>query len=150
MTDTNDTLRALIRLIPPARALRESLEKSLHLELYEGTGDFAVQSFQGLQAGVAAVTLDPVGASLAIHPPATATDREKVSLALLAAGQLAAYLEGQTGLGGLGGGGKSMIQTAPNINNVNIIGGSPAASDRMIETIARAVGVEDEPADPAS
>ena len=149
MTDTNDTLRALIRLIPPARALRESLEKSLHLELYEGTGDFAVQSFQGLQAGVTAVTVDPVGASLAIHPPTTATDREKVSLALLAAGQLAAYLEGQTGLAGSGGG-TSQIQTAPNINNVNIIGGSPAASDKMVDTIARAVGVQDEPANPVS
>ena len=149
MTDTNDTLRALIRLIPPARALRESLEKSLHLELYEGTGDFAVQSFQGLQAGVAAVTADPVGASLAIHPPATATDREKVSLALLAAGQLAAYLEGQTGLAGLGGGG-SQIQTAPNISGITITGGSPASSDKMVDTIARAVGAQDEPVAPVS
>jgi hypothetical protein len=99
----DDTLRALIRLIPPARALKEDLEKSIHLELYSGTGDMAVKSFQGLHASVARLTDDPYVEALSMSVPENATDKEKVSLALLAAGQLAAYLEGQTGLVGMGG-----------------------------------------------
>jgi hypothetical protein len=100
----DDTLRALIRLIPPARALKEDLEKSIHLELYSGTGDMAVKSFQGLHASVARLTDDPYVEALSMSVPESATDKEKVSLALLAAGQLSAYLEGQTGLVGMGGG----------------------------------------------
>ena len=42
MAETVD-LRALISLIPPARALKNDLEASIHTELYEGTGDLAVK-----------------------------------------------------------------------------------------------------------
>ncbi len=109
----DDTLRALIRLIPPARALKEDLGKSIHLELYSGTGDMAVKSFQGLHASVARLTDDPYVEALSLSVPENATDKEKVSLALLAAGQLTAYLEGQTGLVGMGGGGDVEYYTAP-------------------------------------
>ncbi len=130
---SDDTLRALIRLIPPVRTLKEDLEQSLVMELYAGTGDLAVKSFNGLQAGVAAITNDPYVASLNLSVPAEATDKEKVSLAKLAGGQLAAYLEGQTGLVSLGGGGgHSSIQTAPTIS-INNIHGLPAESvDKMV------------------
>ncbi len=99
----DDTLRALIRLIPPARALKEDLEKSLHLEIYAGTGNMAVKSYQGIQASVARITDDPYAATLSLDVPENATDKEKVSLVRLAAGQLVAYLEGYIGLVGIGG-----------------------------------------------
>jgi hypothetical protein len=119
MSETRDnTLRALIQLIPPARALKVELEKSIHLELYHGAGDLAVKSFEGLRASVAKITDDPYVESLSISVSENATDKEKVSLALLAASQLAAYLEGQTGLGGMGGGSHIVIQTAPQIAGV--------------------------------
>lgn len=142
----NDTLRALIRLIPPARALKEDLEKSIHLELYAGTGDMAVKSFQGLLASVARLTDDPYVEALSLSVSEDATDMEKVSLALLGAGQLAAYLEGQTGLVGMGGGGDVDIHTAPNINmlsgNVNI---PPETAARAFDFAEKALkGKEDE------
>ena len=52
MGNGEERLRALIRLIPPARALRDDLDKSIHLELYAGTGDLAVGSFEGLRAAI--------------------------------------------------------------------------------------------------
>lgn len=121
---SDDTLRALIRLLPPAKALKEDLEKSIHLDLYSGTGDMAVRSFQGLQESVARLTNDPYVASLALNVAPGEGDREKVSVALLAAGQLAAYLEGQTGLVNIGGGrgGNLSIQTAPMMTHVSNVG----------------------------
>jgi len=63
--------------------------------------------------------------------PEGAGDKEKVSLALLAAGQLEAYLEGQTGLVGVGGGkGGTHIQTAPQVN-INAVTGVPNIGDIM-------------------
>ncbi len=125
MPTGDDNLRALIRLIPPARALKEDLEKQLHLEMYAGTGDMAVRSFTGLRDSVARFADDPYVEALSVDVPADATDKEKVSLVLLSAGQLAAYLEGQTGLAGMGGGGGGHFQysmNSPNINGVNIKG----------------------------
>ena len=101
MTELPDgTLRALIRLLPVALALAEDLDKSLTLELHGGTGDFAVHSVRGLQARITAIAQDPYIASLDVTPGPEAGDREKVSLARLAAGQLVAFLQGQTGLAG--------------------------------------------------
>jgi hypothetical protein len=138
MATQDDVLRALIRLIPPARALKEDLEKSLHLEIYAGTGDLAIRSLNGLQASAAAITSDPFIASLALTPPESSGDKEKVSMALLAAGQLSAYLEGQTGLVGMGGSGKggNNYHTAPSINLNNIEGISAATLDKIVDTLA--------------
>jgi hypothetical protein len=127
MATPDDTLRALIRLIPPARALKEDLERSIHLEIYAGTGDLAIRSFNGLQASAAAITNDSYVATLVLTPSDTAGDKEKVSLALLAAGQLAAYLEGQTGLVSLGGGGSISYRMAPEIH----IDGNSVPSDTI-------------------
>jgi hypothetical protein len=143
MQETGDErLRALIRLIPPARALRDDLEKSIHLELYQGTGDLAVKSFQGLHASITKITDDPYVASLSLSVPKNATDKEKVSLARLAAGQLAAYLEGQTGLVGMGGGGNIHIQTAPAMAGVS--GVSPATIDKIMSKATKGEGEKEE------
>jgi hypothetical protein len=120
----DSTLRALIRLLAPAQALTEQLEKSIHLEIYAGTGDLAIQSLKGIQSNVAQITGDPYVAALTPVVPEGAGDKEKVSLALLAAGQLAAYLEGQTGIANAGGqrGGEIHIQTAPTVSITNVEG----------------------------
>src|SRR5688572_26003519 len=122
MATTDSQLRALIRLLPPARTLKDHLEKSLHLEIYAGTGDFAISSFKGLHASISRLTDDPYVAALAIQVPEGSGDRDKVSLALLAAGQLAAYLEGETGITNMGGSKGTNIQTAPNITLTNVEG----------------------------
>ncbi len=134
MPETENTLRALIRLIPPARALKEELEKGLHMELYEGAGEMAVRSFQGLQTSVARLTADPYVESLSARVHPDADDKQKVAVTLLAIGQLLAYLEGQTGLPGVGGGDYYM-QLAPNINVLSgsIEGVSPKAIEKALD-----------------
>ena len=120
MAETGEEkIRALIRLIPPVRALKQNLEKSLIMEHYAGTGNLAVKSFQGLRENVARIGEDPYVDALSLEVAVDATDREKVSLVLLAAGQLAAYLEGQTGLVSFGGEESGThIQTAPHLEHV--------------------------------
>lgn len=129
----DEGLRALIRLLPAARALKEDLEKSLHLDTWAGTGDTALRMFQGLQKSVAALSDDVYVQCLEPDLAKEASDKEKVATVALAAGQLLAYLEGQTGLGGFKGGGETHIQTAPTIN----MGGSkitttPEIMERML------------------
>ena len=125
---SDDNLRALIRLIPPARSLKQDLEKSLHLETWPSTGDMAVRMFQGLHRSAAALTDDVYVQSLELTASEGASDKEKVAMATLAAGQLLAYLEGETGLAGYGGGDIS-IQTAPKIN----IGGPVSTTSRLMD-----------------
>jgi hypothetical protein len=122
----NDSaLRSLIRLLPPARALKEQLEKSLHLEMYSGTGDVAISSLNSLKDAVATIASDAYIIALSPTVPEGAGDREKVSVALLIASQLLAYIEGETGLSGTLGGHTS-IQTAPNVNvNISSVEGVP-------------------------
>jgi hypothetical protein len=146
----DDKLRELIRLIPPARALKDDVEESVHLELYAGTGDSALQLFRGLQASVAAITGDSYVKALNLDVPAGASDKEKISLVRLAAGQLIAFLEGQTGLVDVGGKGRhgSHIQTAPNINLV-ISGLAERGIDKVIDMVAGTVKGKAEEAEPA-
>ena len=133
MAETVD-LRALIRLIPPVRALRDDLDASLHMELYAGTGDLAVKSYNGLHASVTRFTDDPYVKSLALEVSDGANDKEKVSLARLAAGQLAAYLEGQTGLAEGAGSSGNSYYTAPFVNSpMSNVGGE------IIKTMMRMV-----------
>lgn len=95
---TVEDLRALIRLIPPLRALREDVEQSLHLETFEGTGDLAVRSFRGLQASIFQITQDSYIESLSLDVMEGTKDKHKLAQVMLASGQLLAYLQGQTGL----------------------------------------------------
>jgi hypothetical protein len=119
----DNALRAAIRLLPPTRALKEQLEKSLMLETYQGTGDIAVNSLRGLQSALSRLSDDPYIAALTPMVSENASDREKVSQALLIAAQLQGYIEGETGLAGsLEGGSKTHLQTAPNVAIQNITG----------------------------
>jgi hypothetical protein len=127
----DEKLRSLIRFIPAARALRDQLEKSIHLEIYAGTGDTAVKSLHGLQASIAEISKDSYVANLSVEVKKDATDKEKVSLALLVATQLCSYLEGQTGLIGLGG--QKSAQYAPNININNIRGLNPEQLNKLVD-----------------
>ena len=138
MAETVD-LNALIRLISPARALKNDLEASIHMGLYEGTGDWAVKSYNNLHANVARLIDDLYVKSLALEAPEKANDREKVLLARLAASQLAAYLEGQTGLVGQGGGSGANTDNfyAPVING--------PISNVSNETLEKMIGLVKDP-----
>lgn len=137
---TIDDLRALIRLIPAARALQTELEKTLHLETYDAVGGLAVRSFAGLQSSVYEITQDAYVAALAIGTGDGLSDRQLISQAILAAGQLIAYLEGQTGVAGLTGRQSMSVQTAPTITlNMDGFHGGPIETERIMETVDRAL-----------
>ncbi|HVU12171.1 MAG TPA: hypothetical protein VHD90_12880 [Phototrophicaceae bacterium] len=137
---TSDDLRALIRLIPPMRALQDELEKSIPLETYEGTGNLAVRSFQGLQQSVYTITEEPYVAALGINLDEGATERQLIAQVSLAVGQLIAYVEGQTGVAGLTLRPAPHIQTAPTITlNMDSFQGSPEETDRIMRTLDRAI-----------
>lgn len=135
MAETVD-LSALIRLIPPARALKDDLEASLHMELYAGTGDIAVKSYNNLHASVSRYIDDPYVKSLALEVPKEASDKEKVSLVRFASSQLVACLESQTGLVGIGSGSNSYY-SAPVFNG--------SISDITNETLERIIGFVKKP-----
>ena len=130
MAETVD-LSALIRLIPPARAMKDDLEASLHMELYTGIGDIVVKSYNNLHASVSRIISDPYVKSLALEVPEKASDKEKVLLARLASSQLVACLESQTGLVGVSSSGNSYY-TAPVFNG--------SISDIDNETLERIIG----------
>ena len=153
MSEMNEgRLRTLIRLLPPVTALREDLEKSLHLEAFAGTGDLAMRSFEGLRASVARVAEDPYLDALALTVPEGVTDQQKVSMVLLAVGQLAAYVEGQTGLVSQRGRetGNIHIQKAPNIAISNISGVTSDVVGKMValgnRVMEEEAGVEEQEA----
>ena len=131
MAETVD-LSALIRLISPARALKNDLAASLHMEMYTGTGDTAVKSYNNLHASVSRFIDDSYVESLALEVPEQASDKEKVLLGCLASSQLVACLESQTGLVGVGSGGNSYY-TAPVFNG--------SISDISNETLERIIGL---------
>ena len=133
-----DDLRALIRLIPAAQALRDELDKSLHLETFEGTAKLAARSFTGLQRSVASITEDPYIGGLGIDLQDNMPDKVVIAQVILAASQLLAYMEGQAGITGLTGKRDYRVQTAPSITlNMDGFQGSPAETDRIMETIDR-------------
>ena len=137
MAETVD-LSALIRLIPPARAMKDDLEASLHMELYTGIGDIVVKSYNNLHASASRIISDPYVKSLALEVPEKASDKEKVILARLASSQLVACLESQTGLAGQGGGsGGNSYYIAPVFNG--------SISDISNETLERIIGFVKKP-----
>jgi hypothetical protein len=141
--------RFVHRLVGQSEA-EEDIIQDVFLALYlkMGTGDMAVRSFQGLQASVAQITNDPYVPTLSITVPESATDVEKVNLVRLAAGQLVAYLEGQTGLAGAGVGGSGNagnasnninVQRAPSISIHDISGLPPEAVSKILEVAEKAL-----------
>jgi len=140
MSVNDSNLRALIRLIPMARAMKDEVDKIANLELYEGGGDLIAASFQRLLAGVTRLTDDPYVASLGEGLSGDLSDKQKVLAVTLAVSQLTAYIESETGLANLGGGGGHNYNTGPNINIGQAYGLSP-------KQIAKAAGIEGEDAE---
>lgn len=146
---TIDDLRALIRLIPAAQALHEELDRSIHLETFDATGDLAVRSFRGLQQSVLTITDDPYVAALEIRVAEGMTDKQLVSQVILAASQLIAYLEGQAGVAGLSRRGSYSIQTAPAVTlNMDGVHGDPHTTERIMETVDRVIRFKGMPTPP--
>lgn len=131
-------LRALIRLIQPLRALRDDVEKSVHLELYHGTADMMVRSLNGLVEAAVKITEDSYLDHLYVQIPEGADDRQKAAHVLLGSGQVLAYLESQTGVPSITGRQHYQVQTAPNIdiNMGDVIGGQV---DRVMDVVKDAL-----------
>ena len=105
MPESASTLRALIRLVLPARTLKEDLETSIHSEEFEGIGEIALRNFTQLQAAVVNLLAnDPYITGLSGTLPENSSDKEKVWHSYLAVGQLAAYLESHIGVSAGAGG----------------------------------------------
>jgi hypothetical protein len=135
---TIDDLRALIRLIPAAQALRDELDKSMHLETFEGTAALAARSFVGLQHSVMSITEDPYVGALGIEFDERTPEKLVIAQVILAASQLVAYMEGQAGISGLTGKRDYSVQTAPSITlNMDGFQGGPFETERIMETIDR-------------
>ncbi|MBI1258890.1 MAG: hypothetical protein GC204_15580 [Chloroflexi bacterium] len=135
-----EELRALIRLIPAARALQEEVEKSVHLEMFAGTSELAVRSFHGLQQSVYAITNDRYVEALTIQFDDGTPEKQIIAQVILAASQLIAYIEGQAGVVGLTGPHRYSIQTAPNVTlNMDGFSGGQEETSRIMETIDRAI-----------
>jgi hypothetical protein len=101
MGTEGDNIRALIRMIPPARALRQELKAIVASETFDGVGKLAVRNFTGLLKSIMALTGDgDYLATLSVESPGEggAGDKEQVMAVLLSLSQLIAYLEGQAGL----------------------------------------------------
>lgn len=135
----DNTLRALIRLFPPARVLKDDLGMSIHLELHPGIGNMAVKSCQGLYVSVVKFTDDPYIEALSLDVPENASDKEKVTLVRLVAGQLIVHLEGQAGLVGMGGEGQRQYFTIPFTNSPmsNVEGDALNRTLRIAEKTAK-------------
>ncbi len=141
MTVENDhTLRSLLQILGPARALREDVEKAINLELYEGTGGFIANSFRALQQNVSKLTNDAYVETLSQNISDSAGDKEKFAMVLFALGQLIAYIEGQAGY--VGAERRAQGQTIYNvqrqpfsIGSLNIKGGEPKELEKVIEML---------------
>jgi hypothetical protein len=143
MANGEDRIRDFIRLIPPARSLKDNLEESIHMERYAGVGDPAIKLYQGLYTTIASLTNDPYVATLALDIPADATDETKVSFVHLTAGQLVAFLEGQTGLVGVGSGSRT-INLAPKVEFEGPV--NQIASEALLNAIGQGTA-KSEPTD---
>lgn len=134
---SEETLRALIRYIPPIVRLRKDLEMSVQLEQFTGLGDMAVKSYNGLQASVAQHSDDPYIDALSLELASDAGDREKVAQVALATGQLMAYIQGQLGLSlDLdGSSAHTHVNSAPNIEIQGLGSGESHAVMRVVKRV---------------
>ena len=143
MATSEDRLRDLIRLIPPARALKENLEESIHMERYAGVGDPAVTLYQGLYSTITAITTDPYLTTLALNLPGDATDEQKTLLVRMATSQLLAFLEGQIGIVGLGAQNERRIQMAPKVAFHGPVGN--LASETFLRIVSEQEALPEDP-----
>jgi hypothetical protein len=148
MKELNATeLRELINLLAPLRSLKETAEKNVHLELFQGTGDLTVRSYRGLRGRALKILDDPYLEALEVDVRENTTEQEKVSQAILAAGQLLAYLEAITGVRGAAET-HTQIQTAPHII-IQTRGTPDAQQKQILDMVGRMLEEDDEQAEAA-
>ena len=138
-----DTLRAAMRFVPVARALKADLEESIHTENYQGIGDVALRSFRNVQTSIGQITGDAFIATLGSDLPDDASDKEKVWQALLAVDQLVAYLGPQAGFPSE----SQVVQDRrfQNYKPITIGNVTGAKADKIIEQISKRVQGDEEP-----
>ncbi len=138
-----DTLRAAMRFVPVARALKADLEESIHTENYQGIGDVALRSFRNVQTSIGQITGDAFIATLGSDLPDDASDKEKVWQALLAVDQLVAYLGPQAGFPSE----SQMVQDRrfQNYKQLTIGNITGAKADKIIEQIGKRVQGDEGP-----
>lgn len=141
-TMSDNTIRALIRYLQPLAKLREDMERAIHMELFDSTGNVAVRTYQGLYSVIRkAVDDDPYLESLSLEVGGDASEREKINLVHMLSGQLLAFVQGYVGIGGFGEGSNTHIQTAPNININNVTG---EAGKDLLKAISNVIGDEED------
>ena len=138
-----DTLRAAMRFLPVARALKADLEESIHTENYQGIGDVALRSFRNVQTSIGQITGDTFIVTLGSDLPDDASDKEKVWQALLAVDQLVAYLGPQAGFPSE----SQVVQDRrfQNYKPITIGNITGAKADKIIEQISKRVQGDEEP-----
>ena len=138
-----DTLRAALRFLPVARALKADLEESIHTENYQGIGDVALRSFRNVQTSIGQITGDTFIVTLGSDLPDDASDKEKVWQALLAVDQLVAYLGPQAGFPSE----SQVVQDRrfQNYKPITIGNVTGAKADKIIEQISKRVQGDEGP-----
>jgi len=101
MNGNDGNLRAMIRFIRVARALRDEVHEVENLELAEGSSDLLVGSAQRLLSNITKLSDDPFVASLGEGLEGLADDAQKALAVRLVLSQLIAFLETETGVAGL-------------------------------------------------
>jgi len=143
MAETSgENLRALIRLIPPARALSKELDKMMQMELADGVGDMVLKNFKGLLDTITRLVDEPYPATLAVELHEGATDKQKITAVMLANSQLIAYLEAQAGITGREeAGAKKRDNVVINLPFARI-GNMAEGFEKLAEDMARTFGGE--------
>ena len=135
---SDDNLRALIQLIPPARALKKELDRLFSTDEYDGLGGMALRNLKGLTDSVVKLTDNPYVATLAPELPDDAPDKEKLAAALLAVSQLIAFLEGHAGIPGPQQGESEGKRESTHINFAGAkIGNMAEGFEKMGETFSK-------------
>lgn len=139
---TVDNMRILIRIAIQLRKFCQDIEKSIYLELVQGSGNLYVRMLRGLRDSALEAYQDPYLASLDVDISDGMSDREKAGQILVVAGQLMGYLESITGIVGLADASNEMrIQTAPSVI-VNTSGSKKKEKQQALEIVRKALGQE--------
>ncbi len=142
-------LRALVQLLPPARALKKELDIIAHQATSDpeavptGIGEMAIRNLGGLIDRTAKITEDDYAASLKPEIPDEVGDAEKVSFAKLALAQLIAYIEGQAGIAASSDSERS-CDFKLNMNGVKIGGDFERDLDKLGDVFSKAFGGGDD------
>jgi hypothetical protein len=138
-------LRALVQLLPPARALKKELDIVAQQSMADpeavpsGIGEMAIRNLGGLIDRTATITEDDYAASLKPEIPDGVGDTEKVSFAKLALAQLIAYIEGQAGIAASSDSERSGDFNF-NMNGVKIAGNSDGSLDKIGDVLSKVIG----------